>query len=90
VSLPRYDIRVYDPLGVLLRVLSRVQSARYKLAENEVGDFDVSVPWGDGQIPELLSPPNRVEFWRDGVFAFGGVIRKQGATQDGRTPFYNG
>jgi hypothetical protein len=89
VSLPQYAVRVYDPFGVLLHVLSRVQSARYKLAENEVGDFDVSVPWGDGQIPELLSPPNRVEFWRDGVFAFGGVIRKQGATQDGRTPFYN-
>jgi hypothetical protein len=38
---PHYSTRIYDQFGVLLRVLSRVQSARYKLAENEVGDFDV-------------------------------------------------
>jgi hypothetical protein len=88
VSQPKYTIRIYDQFGVLLRVLSRVQSARYKLAENEVGDFDVSVPWKDSDIPALLSPPNQIEFWRDGVFVFGGIVRRQNAKQDGRTPFY--
>jgi hypothetical protein len=85
---PHYSTRVYDQFGVLLRVLSRVQSARYKLAENEVGDFDVTVPWDESALPVLLSPPNRVEFWRDSTYVFGGIIRRQNVTQEGNTPFY--
>lgn len=83
-----YTIRVYNRSNVLLYVLSQVQSARYRLAENEVGDFDVTIPWTDLAVTKALSPPNLVEFWRDGSFVFGGMIRKQEARQDGRVPFY--
>lgn len=83
-----YNIRAYSPTGQLLRVLADYQSARYKLAENEVGDWDITVPWGDGTLPALLSPPNCIEFWRDGVFVFGGIVRRQDITQQGKTAFY--
>lgn len=83
-----YVIRVYSPENQLLRALGVVQSARYRLAENEVGDWEVTVPYGDGTIPNLLQAPNRVEFYRSGVFVFGGVVRRQEIRQDGRAPFY--
>jgi len=85
-----YRIRVYSVANVLLRVLVNVQSARYRVAEDEVGDFDITVPWGDGVIPELLSPPNRIEFWRGDTWVFGGIIRRQAVSQDEslRTPMY--
>lgn len=86
--IPRYDIHIYSPADILLRVMRSVRSAKYRIAENEVGDFEVSVPWGNGQLPSLLVPPNRVEFWRDGIFSFGGVIRRQQINQEGRHPFY--
>lgn len=85
---PKYTIHIYAPDGTFLRVLSFVQSARYRNGENEVGDFDITVPYGNGVIPALLVPPNRVEFYRDNDFVFGGVIRRQGITQSGREPFY--
>lgn len=85
----RYDIRVYNPAGTLLYVLGQIQSARYRLAENEVGDFDVTVPWDDGKVPVLMAPPNHVEFYRDGKFVFGGIIRRQSASQSGRVLFYS-
>jgi hypothetical protein len=86
----RYDIRVYNTSNILLRTLApgSVQAARYRVAENEVGDFEVTVAWGNGSVPELLSPPNRVEFWRDGVWVFGGIIRRQMVRQEGKAPFY--
>lgn len=85
----QHAIRIYSATGTLLRVLrGGYQSARYRLAENEVGDFDLTVPWGDGTLPVLLSPPNLVEFWRDNAYVFGGYIRKQSIKQDGRQPFY--
>lgn len=85
-----YDIYVYDPSDVKLRVLSlgQVASAKFRLAENEVGDFEVTVPWKTNDIPLLLSPPNRIEFWRDGMYVFGGIVRRRGAKQDGKIPFY--
>lgn len=83
-----YQIRIYDTSNTLLRVLDHIQSARYRLAENEVGDFEITIPWRDGVVPVLLAPPNNVEFWRNGVFAFGGVIRRQSVNQDGAQPFY--
>lgn len=87
-TLPKYSIHIYNKANTLLHVLRLVRSAKYRLAENEVGDFEVSVPWGDGTIPTLLVPPNRVEFWRDSLFSFGGVIRRQQINQEGKTPFY--
>lgn len=84
----RYTIRVYSPTNVLLHVISPIRSARYRLGENEVGDFEVVVPWGDGTIPLLLAPPNQVEFHMGEQFAFGGIIRRQSAHQDGRVLFY--
>lgn len=84
----QYSIRVYSPNNDLLRVLSTIQSARYRLAENEAGDFEITVPWKDNTLPLLLSPPNTVEFYRDSVFVFGGIIRRQSARQEGRVPFY--
>lgn len=83
-----YTIRIFSPTGALLRILPQVHSARYRLAENEVGDFEITVPWKDNELPLLLSPPNNVEFYRNGVFAFGGIIRRQGARQESRIPFY--
>jgi hypothetical protein len=65
-----------------------VQNARYRQAENEVGDFDITVPYGDGVVANILVPPNRLEIYRDGMFVFGGIIRRQSLTQDGREPFY--
>jgi hypothetical protein len=73
---------------VLLHVVSQIRSAKYRNAENEVGDFELVVPWGDGSMPELLVPPNHVEFHRGNTFAFGGFIRRQSARQDGRILFY--
>lgn len=84
----RYTIQVREPDGTLLHVLSRYQSARYRLAENEVGEFEVTVPWLDDEIPMLLSPPNHIEFWRDGTWVCGGIIRRQNIRQEGRVPFY--
>jgi hypothetical protein len=84
----KYDIHVYNSSGTLLRVLGVIQSARYRLAENDIGDWDVTVAWKDDSIPLLLSPPNRVEFYRDGAYVFGGIIRRQSSTQDGKVPFY--
>lgn len=84
----RHSIRIYTTTGVLLSVFSNVERARYRLAENEVSDFEISIPWGNGELPSLLSPPNHIEFWRDDDFAFGGYIRRQSARQEGRVPFY--
>jgi hypothetical protein len=84
----KHNIRIYSPSNVLLNVFTSVRSARYRLAENEVGDFEVVVPWGNGRLPTLLSPPNHIEFWRDDTYVFGGYIRRQSITQDGRVPFY--
>jgi hypothetical protein len=84
----KYQIYVYDPTGVLLYVLSQVRSARYRLGECEVGDFEITIPWGDGKVPGHLSPPNQVEFYRGTTPVFGGVIRRQSAAQSGKTLFY--
>lgn len=84
----QYSIHVFSPTGVRLRILPPVQAAKYRLAENETGDWEITVAYGDGTIPELLSAPNTVEFYRDSVFQFGGVVRKQRVFQDGRVPFY--
>lgn len=85
---PQYSIKIFSPTGVQLRVFRMMQSARYRNAENEVGDFDITVPYGDGSLPALLVPPNLVEFYRGNDFVFGGVIRRQTITQTGRQPFY--
>jgi hypothetical protein len=85
---PKYTVHVYAPDNTFLRVLDFVQSARYRCAENEVGDFDVTVPYGNGHLPSLLVPPNRVEFYRDADYVFGGIILRQEINQEGRQPFY--
>lgn len=85
---PKYTIHVYAPDNTFLRTLDFVQSARYRNAENEVGDFDITVPYSDGRMATLLVPPNRVEFWRDTDYVFGGIIRHQEINQDGAQPFY--
>lgn len=84
---PKYNIRIWKPDGTFLHVLSQIRSARYKVGENEVGNFDVTIPHTDA-IAQLLVPPNRVEFYRDNTFAFGGVIRRQNMRQEGRRAFY--
>ncbi len=87
-KLPRYALHVLDTSGNIVQVIHAIQSANYRLAENEVGDFKITVPFGDGTLPDLLRPPNRIEFWRDGVFSFGGIIRRRQINQEGREPFY--
>jgi len=85
----QYAIHIFSDTGVRLRILSpKIRDARYRMAENETGDWEVSVPYADGTIPELLSPPNTVEFWRDGAYQFGGPVRRQRVYQDGKVPFY--
>jgi len=88
MAINQYAINVFSANGVRLRILNIIQSARYRKAENETGDWELTLAYGDGSIPELLSPPNTVEFWRDGKYQFGGLIRHQRVFQDGRVPFY--
>lgn len=75
---PEYTVRLYDPTGATLtEIVSLYSEARYHAVRNDVGDFELTVPWRGSAAWNRLRKTCLVEFWRNDVFVFGGMITRR-------------
>lgn len=98
--LPPTDIHIIECLdinGVLLGRVQPIRSAKFTIVENDVGDFEIELPWIYDDVINFLQPRNRIEYAIKGIKVFGGIIMKRLFHQEGRYsmvtlsgPGYNG
>jgi hypothetical protein len=81
-AVPRYTIRLYHPAqpGYIWGIVPIARSARYRMARNDVGDFEVVLPWIDAteRLVTQIRSTWLIEFWLDDrTFVFGGQVRRR-------------
>lgn len=90
-------IECFDINGVLLGRIQPIRRAKFTMVENDIGDFEIELPWIYDDLINILQTRNRIEYTIKGIKVFGGYIMKRDFKQTGRYsmvtlsgPGYNG